>query len=387
MSVALALPAPLWAHGTVQPPKAKDGHGVLLQKISIPGGGEGYLVAAAVPAKDEPAAVRAIAQADSRGATEAMMLVKGDDDSALSVLRETGLLKFLTIANAYDIEKIPDLGGLASSAKKKISEKLNALTAYCLERKEALVFAFIASGALGGLTVYSSSSVGAGSAVMLANMLWMSFLLTSQTAWGKALNAGGNIARWLGEKALGFFGRKLSDHDKKIFELTGKFTASLIPNAIVAGVVLGATGQLFMDSIWHAVAHATLFGVLLNYNIWDAVVVPKVESGRLSERFGKNYFRLQILLGTLLEVGSYLGFGYSQGMLALATMAGVSYLAQQEKIEETLIPRARTLGGAFRSKKSVCANALQSVKTAFARSPAQHEPKPLMPFPIWGDVQ
>ncbi len=387
LSFALAFPVDLFAHGTIQPPKATHGLGVLFQKVTTDDGQTGYLVAAAVPQKHEAEVVQALGEtAAKHGAGSAVLLVDGADDPALAAAKAGGVLGMVTVAEAYDPEALPALKNYSAYAKKKIASKISEITAYCREKREGLIFAFLASGALGGLTFYSSASVPAGLTVLAANFVWMSFLLTSQEAWGKTLNGGGNAVRWIGEKVLGFFGKKLSDRDKKLYELTGKFTASLIPNAVVAGIVLYGAGQLYTDNVWTILAHATFFGMLLNYNIWDAVVAPKVELGKLSTRFRDNYVRLQILLGTLLEVSSYLGFGYAQGVLAFATVSGVGYLAGQEKIEETVVPRARMLGGLVKQKKVACQTALMSAKTALTRTPATPVLRPALGH-VWDDIQ
>lgn len=385
LSLALALPAPAFAHGTNdQPPKATDGEGVLIQKIMSPDGKRvlGNLVLVTVSPKDEGAAVKALGERAAVEPGSAMMLVSGENDPALEIAKASGLLGAITIAKAYEPEALPALKAAPANVKNKILANIKKITDFAYEKRKGLMGAFVASSIIGGLSFYGSSSVPGGLTVAAANMVWLGFLMTSQDRWGRLLERGGDTGRWIGEKVLGTFGQKLSERDKRLYELGGKFLTSTGPNAVMAAIGLYFGGQLITDTLGTALTQIAIFGAMLNYNIWDTVVDEKVQKGKLSESKREAYVWTQVFGGAVLEGSSMVGFAASQSLVAGITIAGVAYIAGQPAIEGTLIPRARVF---FRNPKSACQLALISTKEALVRAPAQQPV--LRNGHLWDDVQ
>lgn len=376
LSLVLAWPQTGFAHSQHQP-AAKDGDGALLQKVTI-NGQEVWVVAAAVDPKDEAEAVR------KTGRTGGTLMISGADDPALKVARDLQEWSTMSIAVAKPAEQIEIPSSVPQSVRQKIVSRINAITEFCKHEKKGLMFALFNSSLMTGLSIYNSMSVPKGVATMAVTFAWVAFLMTSHQTWGKVMDAGAGAFRGLGRKVAGVFGKHLNPHDKKLFELTGKFVVSWIPNAMVAATVLWGANHLHLDHLWGTFIQAAWYGLLLNYNIWDAAFLPKVERGELSEQFWKNYITIQVLFGSVLELTSYMGFNQSQNILGAAVVSGVIYLAAQDKIEETVVPRARSIGRFVANQKKNCENALALVTTprlARETAPAPHR------FALWDDVQ
>jgi hypothetical protein len=86
----------------------------------------------------------------------------------------------------------------------------------------------------------------------------------------------------------------------------GQFSTAWMANTLIAYTVLNSSGHL--DSPWMAV----WYGLLINYNIWDAVILKKLKTKTVSEIFAKRYFAFQFLVGTIIEASSYLNLPYAQ---------------------------------------------------------------------------
>ncbi len=367
LSAALIGPAPGLAADHDPVSAAKEGSGVLLEKIEA-GGQVFYLAAGITTPAQETDAVRAVTQRGENGT----LIVSGPNDPILRLAAGSDVN--VIVAEGAESLKLPAAIEKNPSLKKRLTDKIDKISAFFKnkEKQEGLTFAVINASAMTALSVYSSGSVEKGMAVMAVSFAWAAFLMTAPDAWGRILDGGGNGVRWLAEKAFGSFGRKLTRGEARQYDLLGKFVTSWIPNTIVAGTVFYGAGVLNLDSWWSAFAQSAFFGLILNYNIWDAVVNQKLRDGVITDVFRRNYVLAQVFLGTVLEVSSYVGFGQAQNILAATTLAGVAYLAGQEHVEETLIPRARMLknAGLFARSRQRCELALVSLKETLVRQPA-----------------
>lgn len=379
LCAALILPAPGQANDSHQPSVAMDGDGVFLEKLEV--GGQVYYLAAGV-ASQEKEAVEAVAKQGENGT----LIVSGPNDPALKMA--SGSSVNVIVAEGAENLHLPKAFFGSPSMRKRIANKIDSITAFFRnkEKQKGLTFALINASALTSLAVYSSGSVEKGIAVMAVSFAWAAFLMTAPETWGSLLDRGGSGARWLADKVFGSFGRKLTRVESRQYDLIGKFVTSWIPNTIVAGTVFYGSGTLLMESWWSAFIQSAVTGLILNYNIWDTVVDQKVRDGALSDVFRRRYFLGQVLLGTLLEVSSYAGFAQAQNILAATTMAGVAYLSGQERIEETIIPRARMLSSRVARTRETCELALVSMKDSFVRRPAAR-PKPTPIRHVPDDVQ
>ncbi len=379
LSAVLSWPAPAWSADDRPASAAKDGGGVLLEKVEI-GGQVFYLAAGITTPEQEGEAVRAVTQNGENGT----LLVSGPNDPVLKLA--AGSRVNVVVAEGTEALQLPQRIETSPTLKKRLADKIDKITAFFKnkEKQEGLTFALINASAMTALSLYSSGSVEKGLAVMAVSFAWAAFLMTAPDTWGSILHKSGEGAKWLAEKVFGAFGRKLTRTEARQYDLIGKFVTSWIPNALVAGTVFYGANALNLSSWWTALAQAAFFGLILNYNIWDAVVNQKVNEGVLSHVFRRNYVLAQVFLGTLLEASSYVGFSQAQNILAATTMAGVAYLAGQERIEETLIPRARMLkrSGLFARSRQRCELALVSVKEALVRQPAARKAERFPPDDI-----
>ena len=314
----MAQPSVLWAKDApnLDPLSATDGAPVLLIPVHQ-NGQDGYLAVAAVPWQGESALVTDLA---TKKADELILAVDGPQDPALDAAKKGG--RFSSVRTFFLNSKIA-----AGKLKDKMAAKVGALTEFCKREKAGFMFAFYNASVMSGFTYYASSSVESGLAVLSGLFIWNSFLITQPHRWEHTLSLGGEKVRDVAAKAVAKIGREMTEEEKRYYEVAGQFLVAWGANIAVASHVLYNSGHL--DSF----TQAAFYGLLINYNIWDAVILKKVKAGALTEKFAKRYFAFQFFVGTLFEAASYLHLPYSQWILGATVVSGLTYLLQGDRIE------------------------------------------------------
>jgi hypothetical protein len=223
---------------------------------------------------------------------------------------------------------------------------MKALTAACKESAVGLVSA-ISYSAINGTSVWmTSSSVPAASAIFSMISAWNAFILLKPEAWGAMIRKGANIGQKIAQGIANYYGIEISDMDKRVFELTGKFAVTSAVGAIQVALIRSFEGEMaFISRGWEGafedLAYITFHALKNNYSIWDDVVIEKFREGKVSRVGVRNYLATQYIVGGMLELGAYQHSVWSTWVLIGLTFSGVIYqilnIDQREKI--TSAPR------------------------------------------------
>jgi hypothetical protein len=357
LSVMMALPPQLWAQDRVPAPQAADtteGVPVVLEQVeSADGSVAGWIAVAPVPEEDESRLIEALAPQAER----TVLAVSGEQDPVVQAARKTGrwrafktyVLDKVSNAPIFSSEKAP-----APSIKDRIINRIHKVSEYAQRERFGLLWAFFNASAISGITVYASSSVPAGLAVLPVLLTWNSVLMTTNV-WDRMLEKSGDKILGIAQTAMSLFGQKIDKVESHVANVIGRFHLSLAANTLIGSYVLFQSGHL--DSIWQAM----WYGFLINYNVWDASFLKRLKE----EGFRKRYYTFQFLLGTVFEAGSYLNISYTQMTLFSATTGGLLFLAFGHHIESTM--RSMFQGFKFWSEAKVngIRNRLERVRRYF----------------------
>ena len=368
LSVMMALPPQLWAQDRVPTPQAvdtTDGVPVVLEQVeSADGSVAGWIAVAPVPAEEESQLIEALAPQAER----TVLAVSGEQDPVVQAAKKTGrwqhfkafVLDKVSNAPIFNSEKAP-----APSIKKRVLDRINQVSEFARRERFGLMWAFFNASAISGITVYASSSVPAGLAVLPVLLTWNSVLMTTK-AWDHMLEKSGDVVLGIARTAMGLFGQEVAKTESHVANVIGRFHLSLAANTMIGAYVVFQSGHL--DSVWQAM----WYGFLINYNVWDASFLQRLKE----EGFRKRYYTFQFLIGTVFEAGSYLNVPYTQMTLFSATTGGLLFLAFGHRMEsvarsayqelklwaeakaDKIRTRAARISRYFRGKDAACEAAL-----------------------------
>jgi hypothetical protein len=355
MSVMMALPVPALAKfgDDTQAPAATESLPVILEEVVIDGQTATFMV---VPytAEQETELVDTLARLNPDGLH---LGVAGDQDPALKTAAKTGFLKRIKAYVVGDENQLPLMQGLAklsASSREKLKAKMKALTAACKKSAFGLISA-VKYSAINGTSVWmTSSSVPAGAAVFSAISLWNAFILLKPEVWGAMIRKGANVGEIIVQGIANLSGIKISDIDKRVFKLTGKFVVTGSVSAVQVALIRSFEGQMaFMSRGWEGafedLAYISIHAIMNNYSIWDDVVLEKFREGKVSEAGVRNYLGAQYVLGGMLELGSYHDSLLSSLTLIGLTFSGVIYQILNTNQQEKIISVPRKLSFALRN--------------------------------------
>jgi hypothetical protein len=342
MSAMMAFPVPALAKfgNDTQEPAATDGPPVILEEVVIDGQTATFAV---VPytAEQEAELVDKLARVNPDGLH---LGVAGDQDPALKAASKTGFLKRIKAYVVGDEDQLPFMRGLAklsAGSRERLKAKMKALTAACKESKVGLVSAISYSGILGTSVWMTSSSVPAGAAILSVISAWNAFILLKPEIWGAMIRKGANVGQKIAEAIGNYYGTEISDVDKRVFELVGKFAVTTAVGAVQVALIRSFEGEMgFMSRGWEGafedLAYITFHAIKNNYSIWDDVVIEKFREGKVSRKGVRNYLATQYIVGGMLELGAYQHSVWSTWVLIGLTFSGVIYqilnLDQREKL-------------------------------------------------------
>lgn len=361
LSATMALPTASFARNDsiVQPGVTEDVP-VLAQELDI-NGQWAMIFAFPVDPDKEVELVHNLAKSRPENS---VLMVSGSSDPALKAASTSGYWKYLKTFVVGQPEQTPVAQQLEFNfgAKDKFIRKLKAVTnAAKSDTTVGLYFGLVYAGIQGGFTGYASSSVDAGLAVFSMFALWNSFVLTKPNYWGKALDMGGRGAVAIGERVASLVGVEMSERDKRLFEVVGKFAVSWGVSAAQAGFVKQWSGDFEGLTGWRGIAEgfadASMSGVQNNYNIWDAAVLKNnAEGGYFTEKRTKWYFRWQMVAGAVLESLAFRGVPYVGLFLTAVTASGAVYLALNPEKQVMLNRKAMKFNVSFRSGVAYISN-------------------------------
>lgn len=347
LSAMMALPTPSLAkmNNDDVDPVTTEGAPVILHSVVIDGQ-PATLVLAPVAQEDEVELATKLAKNNPENL---ILEVAGPEDPVLKAVAKTGYLKKIKTYFVGKFEQSPlfqsDL--LKPAIKEKLRSQVDRFNAVYQEKKSGFMWALIYSGVNATSVGLTSSSVPAGMAVLGKLFFWNALMIAKPEVWGRILEASGNKALQLGERTAALIGSEFSDADKRLCEMGGKFAVSWAVNTVQAAMIRGWSGQ------WtgSAADFATVawFGVLNNYNIWDAVVLRKYNQKKISDKWVQNYFKTQFLLGSFLEVLAYRDVPYVSLALATTTLSGLLFLLLSEERREKIFTKAESLNLSFRA--------------------------------------
>jgi len=370
----MALPAPLWAkddgrYDHLSKPGATEGVPVILQQVNIDGQAA-WLAIAPVPEAQEQELVSNLAKHHPE---TTVLQIAGADDPALKAAAKTGYLKHIKTFVMGSVEQSPmfTAGNLPARVKQKLRERLQKITDFSKsETASGLMYSLIYSGVQGFFTAYASSSVSSGMAVMSMFFLWNAMVLTKPEYWGRILQAGGNGALTVAGKVAELFGVELSDRDKRIYEVVGKFAMSWAVTTAQGAAVKSWSGDFAGLQGWHGVAEgfadSSISGVQNNYNIWDAIVLGKFAEGKWSKSGVQRYFKIQMVLGAILEALAFRQVPYVGLFLGTVTALGLGYLALHPHSQAAVSRRAQKITVVFKSGVTYITNPEMSAQGARA---------------------
>ena len=361
LSTTMALPTASFARNDsiVQPGVTEDVP-VFAQELDI-NGQLAMIFAMPIDADKEAQLVNDLAKSRPENS---VLMVSGPTDPAVKAASKSGYWKHLKTFMVASPEQTPIAEQLELNfgLKDKFLRKLKSVTnATKSDTAVGLYFGLVYAGIQGGFTGYASSSVDAGLAVFSMFAMWNSFVLTKPQYWGKALDAGGRGAVAIGERVANLVGVEMSERDKRLFEVVGKFAVSWGVSAAQAGFVKQWSGDFEGLSGWTGIAEgfadASMSGVQNNYNIWDAAVLKNnAEGGFFTEKRTKWYFRWQMVAGSILESLAFRGVPYVGLFLTAVTASGAVYLALNPEKQVLLTRKAMKFNVAFRSGVAYISN-------------------------------
>lgn len=292
-----------------------------------------YLIAGAIPAKQEMEFVRTLAE--SRAGNMAL-LVSDSSDPALKSAASTGRLSKIStfVASTLESTALWKSRIVPENLRGQIAARLKSVTDYGKKHRFGIFWGVFHSGTVSSFAAYASSSVEAGVGLFAGLVLWDLFLFTQPDKWGKALKWGGDSFRNAFSKVFSYFGRPLNDYEKKAYEVTGEFGVSWAASSVTSGAVLLAAGSFSLSgAVW--------YGLITNYNVWDSVILKKQRNRRVDDQFVKNYYSTQFFFGSLLEFASYAQVPYAQTFLVSTVLSGLTYLSVGREVERGFLSRAR----------------------------------------------
>ncbi len=361
LSATMALPTTSVARNDsiVQPGVTEDVP-VFAQELEI-NGQWAMVFAMPIDADKEHELVTSLAKSRPENS---VLMVSGPADPALKAAASSGYWRYLKTYLVGQPDQAPITQQLEFNfgLKDKLLRKLKAVTSAAKsDTAVGLYFGLVYAGIQGGFTGYASSSVDAGLAVFSMFALWNSFVLTKPQYWGRALHYGGRGATAIGERVASLVGVELSERDKRLFEVVGKFAVSWGVTVAQAGFVKQWSGDFEGLSGWRGIAEgfadAGMSGVQNNYNIWDAAVLKSnAEGGYFTEKRTKWYFRWQMVVGSVLEALAFRGVPYVGLFLTAVTAGGAVYLALNPEKQVMLGRKAMKFNVSFRSGVAYISN-------------------------------
>ena len=366
ISAMMALPAPAMAReeSTSAAPAVTEDSPVLVQTFDIDGQ-QATAFIGTVTADREAAFVSDLVR---NRPENTILLASGPDDPALKAAAKTGWLKSLKTFIVGQPEDAPMVNPSAedvaavSSFRGFLLQKLRSITrAAKSDTAVGIYFGLTYAGIQGGFTTYASSSVSSGAVVFAMYALWNTFILTKEKHWGRVLDRGGEAAIKVGGKIASLVGTEMSERDKRIYEVVGKFATSWAVGATQSGVVKGLSGDFQelqgLAGLAEGFLDAAKSGVQGNYNIWDAAVLKNnAENGYFTEKRTKWYFRAQMVIGAILESMAFRGVPYTGLFLTTVVGAGAVYLALNPEKQVALHRTALKFNVSFRSGVAYISN-------------------------------
>jgi hypothetical protein len=376
LSAMMALPAQGWAgessasKSSSREENATDGVPALVEPIQI-NGQTAYLAMASVPQTQERELVTELAKRDAK---HMILAVTDPDDPALKAALESGYLPWINtfqIGDASRSSVLKSSSGVSSpmgpTLKKKILAKVRQITDYAKKKKRGLFFALVYASAVSGFTLYDSSSIDAGTAVLIPIFLLSAFISTQSMKWGKVLEKGEQFHVRMAKTVLGWFGRELTSMDKHLLQVTGRFNTSWAVSSLSVAYIFWQAGTLenLLQAVW--------FGFLANYNIWDSTMFRKVREKVISADAAETYFSVQLVAGTVAEVAAWFHMPHFQLIVGTITTAGLLYLGAGPAIDRKVaslkrsfrpITRAKVLRRRARGFVRTCADLLSGSQLA-----------------------
>jgi hypothetical protein len=361
LSATMALPMPAIAKNEAEArPGVTEDVPVIAEEVIVGGQRAMMLVAPVDQAHEE----RFVSELAKNRPDDTILMVAGSEDPALKAAARTGFLKRIKTFILGKAEQAPLVteSQAPRPLKQKLADKIKNLSAAAKsDTAVGLYFAFAYSAIQGGFTAYASSSVDAGLAVFSMFSLWNAFVLTKPTYWGKVLDVGGRAAVSLGEKIAGLCGVEMSETDKRIYEVVGKFAMSWTVTSLQGAYVKEWAGDFQGLHGWRGFAEgfadSSVSGVQNNYNIWDAAVLKNNASGGyFTEHRTKWYFRWQMVVGAVMESLAFRGVPYVGLFLTAVTGAGAVYLALNPEKQIALNRQAMKFSVSFRSGVAYISN-------------------------------
>lgn len=355
MSAMMALPVPALAKfgNDAQAPAATDGPPVILEEVVIGGEKATFVVVPYTP-EQEAQLVAKLARSNPDGLH---LGVSGDQDPALKTVARTGFLKRIKAYVVGNEDQLPLMKGLTKlsfGARERLKSKMKALTSACKDSAVGLVSAMIYSSILGTSVWMTSSSVPAGVAIFSAISAWNAFILLKPEAWGAMIRKGANVGRKIAEAIGNYYGTEISDVDKRVFELVGKFAVTTAVGTVQVALIRAFEGEMaFLSRGWEGafedLAFLTFHAIKNNYSIWDDVVIEKFREGKVSRGGVRNYLATQYVVGGMLELGAYQHSVWSTWALLGLTFSGVIYQILNIHQRETIASAPRKLNFALRN--------------------------------------
>lgn len=354
LSATMALPPQAYAAGSSQSPgrpATTEGVPVVLQPIVDGNGREALLAIAPVPQNEEAGVVTRLANSHP---DNTILMVSGQNDPALKAAAKTGFLKRIKtfIASSVGAAPIFSLGTLSAKTEEKLRAKIEAMRPSKSDTS-GIMLSLIYGGTIGVSTFYASGSVEAGLAITTMYFLWNSLLMFRPEFYNKAVDFGGNTGIATGRLVASLFGRELSEREKHLYEVLGRFAVAWSINFVQASAVKYASGD-FSDLVgvggfFEGMADTANSANQNSYNVWDLVALRLYSEGRWTEKQVQRYFKFQMVVGGVAESLAYRGVPYVGLFLGTLTATGLVYVALTPQKQAKLNRTVRKLNLVFRA--------------------------------------